>query len=82
MYKIMSYLVRNNITPHLFQYSDSLMNIDINQMKQSSQILEFINEFIIKKHKAERNNEIPPNFTHVCALLTETADNDVSLIKG
>ena len=51
MYKIMSCFVRNNITPHLFQYSDSLMNIDIKRLKQSSQILEFINEFITKKHK-------------------------------
>ena len=35
------------------------MNIDIKRLKQSSQISEFINEFITKKHKTERNNEIP-----------------------
>ena len=60
MYKIMKYLIKQKITPHMFQYIDDLVNTNRNKL----------NKYIL--HKLLNYDR---DFTYITALLNETSDN-------
>ena len=82
IYNIMSFLVKENITPHVFQYSNSIMDVDLSSLQLRRPLFRSISKFIHKEvNAAIKYRYQAPNFTHVCALLTETSHGDVKLIS-
>jgi hypothetical protein len=65
MYKIMKYLIKQKITPHMFQYIDDLVNINRNKL----------NKYILNKLL-----NYDRDFTYITALFNETSDKNVKLI--
>lgn len=65
MYKIMKYLIRHKITPHLFQYVDDLVNI---------------NKKDLNKNLIKTLEKYDKNFTFITSLLNETVNYSGNLM--
>jgi hypothetical protein len=65
IYKIMKYLIRQRITPHMFQYIDDLVNTPKKDLNQSI---------------VQRLTQYDNDFTVITAILNETTDQDVKVV--